>query len=305
MKKELNKLKLQIENYDQKLWRKCVRLTNPYEIVPRIDVQKRVSRAFYKMLEILELDLNPNKVLCLCEAPGGFSEAIKYKYPSADIKVQSKIHSTIQFSKKIPKNSILYENVGLGDLFRKETIAHLNSYTHQHGKFNFITADGGIDVSKDYSQQEEMNFFLFKAEISTALNLLEKEGTFVMKFYDTFNNNTKKLLNTIIPKFEKTYCFKPKTSRPCNSEIYFIFINFNPDNLNQNEFDINVRNEYTKLQIECLQKTLNLCNKLNKQKNTQIENYYTNKQIEHSTKLMKKLKIPYQLNSTYLETKQD
>ena len=46
---------------------------------------------------------NNPRVLCLCEAPGGFAECIHYIFPQAKLKVQSKLDSYIQFSKKIPK----------------------------------------------------------------------------------------------------------------------------------------------------------------------------------------------------------
>ncbi len=51
---------------------------------------------------------------------------------------------------------------------------------------DIITADGGFDFSIDFNQQEKMACKLILAEILYTIIMQKKEGSCVIKVYDTF-----------------------------------------------------------------------------------------------------------------------
>ena len=291
---ELTELKSNISKYNPKLWKKCVCLANSYELVPHLDKIKRISRSFYKLLEIIfkyNLFYNHSpRVLCLCEAPGGFAECIHYIIPQAKLKVQSKLDSYIQFSKKIPKDSIIYESIGKGNIFHPKTKEDIYKRTI-YEKFDIITADGGIDCSNNYSKQEVMNFPLIKTEIEIALSCLKDNGVFIFKVYDIHTYKTFNLLKmNIYPNFRKVEIFKPRTSRPCNSEQYFICIGYK--GLSTSDITIQqikeINNNIAKIQIESLKETHTLCKQIGTKKKL-----YKNTQLLMSKYFLNQFKIPY------------
>ena len=79
-----------------------------------------------------------------------------------------------------------------GDLLRAETIDFFADVSLNKQKCDFITADGGIDVSEDYQfeHQELYNFKLFFAEMIAAFQIQKSKGHFVMKIYDCYYDLT-------------------------------------------------------------------------------------------------------------------
>jgi cap2 methyltransferase len=277
---DLQKLKSEINFINLDIWNKCAKLSNPYELIPFLDNTKRINRSFYKIIEIFkDIQINePKNVLCLCEAPGGFAEAIKYLFPNANLKVQSNLNSDIQFSKKIPKEWIIYEEIGKGNILNIHTIKDI--YTQFGNSIDLITADGAIDSSKDYNNQEAINYPIVLAEVKTALYCLKKGGNFIIKVYDIIHPKVIKLINNvIIPNFECVYCRKLKTSRPCNSEKYLICTNFRSQNIIN---ELNLNTNYIQPQIDALKKTIFICRHLN----PDIENEYKLNQKLMSNKFL-------------------
>lgn len=270
---ELNLTKCEISKFP--FWMYHVKSNFLYENVNIFDKKKRVSRAFYKMMEISrKCNIIPNNsVLCLCEAPGGFIEALLYLNPELKIKAQSV--GDIKFSPKI--NSEIYE---YSDITKIETLLKFAKYSKDNGKFDLITADGGIDVSDDYSKQESKCLRVIFSQIITMLYNLKVGGDFIIKVFDCFQKETVQLLYVLYCNFEHFEIFKPVLSRPCNSEKYIICKNFKgynkiPGFLNQMkenkiEFDIEISKEfYDKMtninnlmvedQIDNIRNILNMC----------------------------------------------
>lgn len=216
LKNSLNKIKNEIDKYPN--WMFCVKNQFEYEKISQFDKTRRVSRAFYKLMEIFRTkNINkPQRALCLCEAPGGFIQAILEINPECFIRAQS-IGGSIKFGQNLDSNLFEYN-----DLSKMETILKYSMYAKRNGKFDLVTGDGGIDVSDDYSNQESRNLRVVYCQILTMLYTLDRGGTFILKIFDMFHLETVQLLQVLYNHFEHFEIVKPVLSRPCNSEKYVI-----------------------------------------------------------------------------------
>ena len=226
LKNSLNSSKREISKFP--FWMYHVKSNFVYEKISTFDKTKRVSRAFYKMMEISRKfpeiqtinDKPIENVLCLCEAPGGFIEALLFLNKNINIKAQSLKHC-IEFSRKI--DTSIYE---YSDITKLETLLKITKFAKENCKYDLITADGGIDVSDDYSKQEVKSVRILYSQIIIMLYNLKVGGNFIIKIFDCFHKETVQLLNILYNHFENFEIIKPDLSRPCNSEKYVVCTNF-------------------------------------------------------------------------------
>ena len=192
-----------------------------------------VSRAFYKIWEILMLfDPVPlTKPLIsahLAEAPGSFVQSLMYYREKFYTNHSKDEHYTISledkdvpafkkdFKRVYPKVKI-YEQDG-GDLTTRKSITGFEKFTK---KADLVTADGGfVWTNENYQEQEA--FRLILGEIITNFKIQNTGGTFILKIFETFTDVSFKLIALLSATYDKTYIFKPYTSRPSNSEKYII-----------------------------------------------------------------------------------
>jgi hypothetical protein len=108
---------------------------------------------------------------------------------------------------------------------------------------NIFTADGGFDFSDEYDKQELNIYNLLVSSSLLALQVLLPEGSFVLKIFDVQSRATEDLLAILGSQFRQWTLYKPATSRPCNSEKYFIGTNFRGRNPVLVEFLKNLSSE--------------------------------------------------------------
>jgi 23S rRNA U2552 (ribose-2'-O)-methylase RlmE/FtsJ len=220
------------------------------------DKPRILSRAFYKLWEIIVvfdlIDLDKKDFICvaLAEGPGSFLQAVYYyrnKYGSSKkdkyfgitinddnsaeikkdlIKSFNKdtnglfIHSTVN-TKEAEKN-----NKDDGDLTKTKTHNNFEKFVLNKGNYaDLITADGGFDW-KNENYQEQEAYFLILGQILGAIRLNKKGGHFVLKIFETYTTLTLKIIGILEKVYDKVYLFKPKTSRPSNSEKYVVCLNY-------------------------------------------------------------------------------
>ena len=250
----LNDVKAKIEPLEKNhVWEVLKKRTNPYELVytqdnsdcpPSISITKPLSRSYFKMVEILVVSqfferipktLPKIRSAHVAEGPGGFIEAILdraslYRLPVSKIfamtlkPTNSHIpgwRRAFTFLQKHPEIKIHYGEDGTGDLY---TIANQNSFVQLFNpvKAQLFTGDGGFDFSVDYENQEKIMFTLLIASAITGLQVLNVDGTFVLKLFDIFSSSTQLLLRLITFCFKEWTLYKPSMSRPCNSERYLV-----------------------------------------------------------------------------------
>ena len=116
-----------------------------------------------------------------------------------------------------------------GDLTKLKTHNIFNKHIASKKLYaDLITADGGFKW-KDENYQEQEAYRLIYGEILNALSNINKNGTFVLKIFETFTDVTIKLITLCSSFFKETYIYKPFMSRTSNSEKYIIFKKFKYD----------------------------------------------------------------------------
>lgn len=197
------------------------------------------SRAFYKFWEILIIfDLLPasKSVISshLAEAPGSFVQALMFFrekfYKESDYSKDE--HFTISLDdkgipsfkkefKKAYSRVKIYEQDG-GDL---TSLTSINKFEKFAKKSDLITADGGF-IFQNENYQEQEAYRLILGEIITAFKTQKIGGAFVLKIFETYTDISIKIFDILSSVYEKTFIFKPFTSRPSNSERYIICKSF-------------------------------------------------------------------------------
>lgn len=231
------------------LWDDAKKVTNPYEYI-FLSLQKRMhksiaaisplSRSYFKMLEmwdLLQLPAIEGPLLTAhsAEGPGGFLEAIQHRRPGSPVRmIAMTLRSTERtipgwrksaaFLSSYPDVLITYGADGTGNLYSLDNQAafEATAATHLGGKAHLYTADGGFDFSADFNAQENTVQRLLVAEALCGLKSLRPGGTMILKLFDTKNQGTIDILWTLTTCFERTGLVKPQTSRPANSERYWI-----------------------------------------------------------------------------------
>ena len=246
---ELIDYKNKIENY--KNWDIGKKYSNIYELIYLPNKKFRnnsvsnydpLSRSYFKLLEmIVDFDLlslrRKLKIACIAEGPGGFIESIinyrkrvgKFEDSIYAITLKSTNNDIPGWKKSknfIKKNkiNISYGSDNTGNLYKIENILHFSN--NFNNDVDFITADGGFDFSYNFNKQEKLSCRILFCEITTALSIQKIGGTFVIKFFDIYNEITYSLLYLLYTTYNYIYITKPNTSRPANSEKYIICKDF-------------------------------------------------------------------------------
>lgn len=120
---------------------------------------------------------------------------------------------------------VTYGKDETGDINNWYNIDHIGNLAKN--KFFLITADGGFDEGTDFNNKEQLHYNLILSEIYAAINLQNNNGHFILKVFDIFTETSVHLLYLLSLAYEKVYIYKPKTSRPTNSEKYLVCKNFN------------------------------------------------------------------------------
>ena len=166
----------------------------------------------------------------------GFTTVLKKKKEKKKYKIY-----TISLNKDLPKyknynlpsynKKILNKNVFVtygkdnnGDINNLENINYIKNMIDD--KYYLITADGGFDEGTDFNNKEQLHYYLILNEIITCLSLQKLGGRFILKMFDIFTDTSIHLLYLLNNVYEDIYIYKPKTSRPSNSERYIICKSF-------------------------------------------------------------------------------
>jgi 23S rRNA U2552 (ribose-2'-O)-methylase RlmE/FtsJ len=247
----------------QHIWEYAKKISNPYELVytyksdyipQSVAVVKPLSRSYFKMMELLNLTgfmeaRKPGPALRtahVCEGPGGFIEAI-YDYAGRLYRSATSIKSSHamslrstkphipgwrraqQFMNRHREVHIEYGADNTGNVLNPENRASFIEAIRKGyagNPIHIFTADGGFDFTANYLAQESTIFPLLLASVHTGFSCLAREGMFILKIFDCFSPATKQLIAWMAAAFDKWNLYKPATSRPCNSEQYFVGLGF-------------------------------------------------------------------------------
>ena len=240
-------------------WDDAKKITNPYEYI-FLSLQRRMawsiaaiqplSRSYFKMIEIWDLlGLTATATAHSAEGPGGFLEAIQDRVMASNgQKAIPMIAMTLKstertvpgwrksqsFLHSYPEVHITYGQDNTGNLY---SLANQDAFTAaaaEHlkptGKATVYTADGGFDFSADFNGQENTVQRLLVAEALAGLTTLAPGGTMILKLFDMKHRATLEFIWALSTCFDRTALVKPYTSRPANSERYWIGQGLRPGN---------------------------------------------------------------------------
>jgi 23S rRNA U2552 (ribose-2'-O)-methylase RlmE/FtsJ len=235
------------------IWDDVKKITNTYEYI-FLSLQKRMyrsvagiaplSRSYFKMIELWDMlsltapKEGPLRTAHSAEGPGGFLEAIMDRTQKNARMIAMTLRSTERtipgwrksqsFMTNHPTVTITYGDDGTGNLYSldNQKAFTTTAVNHLGGKAHIYTADGGFDFSADFNSQENTVQRLLAAEILCGINILQAGGTMIVKVFDTKQTATLELLWILSSCFERTAISKPHTSRPANSERYWIGVGF-------------------------------------------------------------------------------
>jgi len=174
------------------------------------------------------------KSLHICEGPGGFIEAFLNRAEKARARVHTAYGMTLkstnaiipgwrraqQFLQKNPNVQLLYGATGTGDVYEPANQDWLAETLK--GGVHFVTADGGFDFSEDFHAQEKSVLRLIVNSAIIILRTLAPEGDCVLKVFDLQSRVSRDIVYLLSTCFQSWTLYKPVTSRPCNSEWYFL-----------------------------------------------------------------------------------
>lgn len=215
--------------------------TNPYELVYKTKAVKvnPVSRAFFKMWEMavdneIATLSSSMRIGYVAEGPGGFIQALVEFRRRLGVDVSRDRHTSITLcsaKRHMPcykfgrdwassNNVELFEGGdGTGDIYNIENV---DAFAKKCRNYDLITADGGFDFSGNFNLQEMRVLRMLVAEILCGLVCLRDGGTFVLKMFDAFSKATSCLVQVLVSTFSEVKCVKPLSSRPANSERYYV-----------------------------------------------------------------------------------
>ena len=228
-------------------WEIRKKITNSYEAIfsgtednsfPSLAKVNALSRSYFKMVEMAEICgiWNEKKSFTtahVCEGPGGFIQSIIDKACEKGKQVTSvyamtlkptKAHipgwrHSVNFLKKHPEIHLEYGYDDTGNILN---INNQKVFQRKAKGAFLFTADGGFDYSVDYTNQEQITFPLLLSSFVIGLVTLEYGGYMIIKLFDIYSQATKDLILGTAIFFKEFTIYKPATSRPCNSERYFI-----------------------------------------------------------------------------------
>ena len=238
-------IKERIDCYEYE-WDVFKRYTNPYEYIHTAVPQKRrsvskckpLSRSYFKMIELVRFfklieTSAPIRTFHLAEGPGGFIEALVHMRGRKD---DAYIGMTILdgdndssipawkksecFLRENPNVFIEKGATGTGDILSLENFLYCNE--KYASSMDIITGDGGFDFSMDFNKQESHIAQLLFAQIAFALCMQKRDGSFILKIFDSFMQHTIDAIAILSSFYERVYITKPQTSRYANSEKYLV-----------------------------------------------------------------------------------
>ena len=166
------------------------------------------SRAVFKLIQIIEKIKqikNPNLILDIGAAPGGWSHYLANKYPNSEI-----FAIDILEMEEIKGVKFIQE-----DLRNIEQIDQLNDLKN---KFNLVISDLAPNLTGISSIDEENVFELNLLTLEVAKRFLESNGIFIVKTFQ--NSNLKKFRKEMEKNLKIVQTAKPAASKKQSKEIY-------------------------------------------------------------------------------------
>ncbi|ODN04533.1 Cap-specific mRNA (nucleoside-2'-O-)-methyltransferase 2 [Orchesella cincta] len=236
--------------FSSQAWGKMFEMLCCYDIIPADIVREADAINSEGRSDKVALD-----TIHLCEAPGAFVSALnhflKISYPAIDwnwmATTLNPYHESNDIGRMINDDRLILMSMEnwtfledyTGNILTYQNLKHIvkerqwklfeprkEKTGKDHESVGLVTADGSIDCQTNPSDQEKMVAPLHFGEIVTALMLLHKGGTFILKIFTFLEAATICHLYLLSCVFKQVELFKPTTSKEGNSEVYVICLGY-------------------------------------------------------------------------------
>ena len=186
-----------------------------------------VSRAYFKLVELIRTCAIrcPRQSLHLCDAPGGFAQAVLDEFPATlGVSVMSvRGKATPYFAPLLLHNDRVHVLKLSNDAnICSEAVRREIAEGDNERGFELITADGAFDNDRQPEATESASASLVACEIETALRVQQEGGVFVLKVFGMACPATKELVAVLCAAYDAVFVTKPSTSRSVNDERYIV-----------------------------------------------------------------------------------
>lgn len=249
-------------------WNQIVMLTHSLfkrqseKVAEKLDT--KTTNAYWKMTEIwnhYKFSFNEVRHFDIACAPGFFILAIQEICQKNNIKYSFNgftLQEGLELDDSLKESpNIFYHNILKGDINSK-----------YYKKYNLVTGDIGIETN--YESIEELQLIeLEKAQMEIALKLVENGGSIILKMFTYSQKETIRIVDEFSKHFDKSFIFKPLSSRVLNNESYLVGIHFDEYSTNgkgSNAEDIEVfESKRQSIRIEYLEAATKIVKLKNKQ----------------------------------------
>lgn len=190
----------------------------------------------------LQLDSVIKKPIILDEIDSeGFTKVKKKKHEPKKYKIftislnkdlpQYRSYNLPSYNKSVINKQvyITYGKDNTGDINNVENVYYIKNLINkqQNNGFYLITSDLGFDEGNEFNNKEQLHCSAITNCILNAVILQQDDGNYILKVFDIFTETSIHLLYLLNTLYKEIYVYKPKTSRPSNSEKYIICKGFN------------------------------------------------------------------------------
>lgn len=223
-----------LDKNSEKFRRAAAKYLHEYELVKILCKKQVLSRAYFKLYEIIYFEPVISETGCdcffICEAPGGFIECVLDIRRKKNLQTKwlsvSKQDKFIKYGNYLEETNLMHADIMDLDVLDQTIKQTLLKFP---GGVDLATADGGFDV-KVFVAQEILSSRLILCEIYMALKTQKIGGMFVIKFFDMFSHNSNVYYLLLCSFYNYVKITKPKVSRNCNSERYLVCYGFKGQN---------------------------------------------------------------------------
>jgi len=245
----VNPFEIEIDNYDKTINKETNKFLNIKNDIPKI-----ISLDFYKLWELYFMfdisDITKESKNLIMSDDGSI--------------MQSLIHFRQTYSKEYKNDSYNFlkitqdTNIQINDIDKD----FLNFYEKNKkitilidkkikDKYDLLIGGGNILLNENTFVYEQDYFKLLLIQIIIGIKNQKKNGSFIIKVFETYTHVMSKIFALLVSSYEKVFIVKPFTSKPDTSERFIVCQNFNITDKEINKLDkiLKTLNDNPKLKI--------------------------------------------------------
>jgi 23S rRNA U2552 (ribose-2'-O)-methylase RlmE/FtsJ len=184
-------------------------------------VHNRSHAKLERLFHCTNLETGTGKFLDICSAPGGFTKFLVETKKMVGFSVSGTDASCVRTT-YYPFNAEGLDEAATSFSIFSDSEVNLMVHKLNGEEITLVVADGAVDASTDFNQQEQLNAPMLCRQVAMALRVLKRGGSFVVKVFGLDCTVTREIMFLLLLNFELLEIVKPHYSKPSNSEFYVV-----------------------------------------------------------------------------------